>query len=98
MNKASESIGDLIAITFTSAQISYSGIENVFSIICLVLTCLSILFGMVMKIVNIYKSKKKEDISIKDIEETIKVVDNGINEIKDEIEKVQTKNKEGEKK
>lgn len=82
------SIPNVFASIFTAVQISAEGLENIFSIICLCLTCLSVLISLVLKVIEWY-NKAKEDgkISADEIRELNEDIKNSTDEIKDVIKK-----------
>ena len=53
-------LGNAGAVIFTALQIDYAGLQNVISIICLVLTCLSVALSIVSKCVSWYNKASKD--------------------------------------
>lgn len=80
-------VTDSIAVLATAVAIDLSGLENIISIICLCLTCLSILIGVVFKIIDKVKEAKKDGVITSD--EVIDIVNtgkDGVDEICQKIE------------
>ena len=80
--KNGSTLANTIAVITTSLQISMEGIENVFSIICLVLTIISVLTSFILKILSWYKQAKKDEIiDSEEIDELNKIVHEGLDDI-----------------
>ena len=84
--KNGSTLANTIAVITTSLQISMEGIENVFSIICLVLTIISVLTSFILKILSWYKQAKKDEIiDSEEIDELNKIVHEGLDDIQSTI-------------
>lgn len=79
-------LGNTGAVFFTALQIDTVGIQDAISIICLVLTCVSVLLSIVSKVINWYnKSKQDGHISQEEIKEIAEEIRDEINNAKGEI-------------
>lgn len=84
--KNGSTLANTVAVITTSLQISMEGIENVFSIICLVLTIISVLTSFILKILSWYKQAKKDEIiDSGEIDELNKIVHEGLDDIQTTI-------------
>lgn len=82
-NKPYELIGSGAGIVLTAVQT-----QQVFQIISLVLTCLSITFSIAFTLYKWFKEAKKDGkIDKEEIDEAIDVVTKGVKEINNEIDK-----------
>lgn len=88
MNKIIKPILDGVACVNTGVVISLEGIESVLSIICMVLTILSIIGGVVIDVIFKIKQAKNDNVITKEeVNDIIDTVKNGVDDIKDEINK-----------
>lgn len=96
MNKTIWTICDALGIANTAVVVSLQGWDSILSIICSACVALSILVGIVIKIINAIKQAKKDDgkVSIEeakqiyeDVKPDVKELVDQISDIKDEITK-----------
>lgn len=96
MNKTIWTICDALGIANTAVVVSLQGWDSILSIICSACVALSIVVGVVIKIINAVKQAKKDDgkVSIEeakqiyeDVKPDVKELVDQISDIKDEITK-----------
>ena len=76
-------ISSALCVVFTGLQLSMEQIENIISIVCLVLTIISVLITIVSRIVSWYKNAKKDNkIDEDEFLELTQILSSSTNELK----------------
>lgn len=76
-----------VSVFATAVQINVAGINNVVSIICLILTCLSILINVVFKIIDkVREANADGKITADEVKDIVKTGQEGVDKIVDVIE------------
>ena len=87
MYKIGAAASNVVATAATIAQIDYAGIENVFSIICIILTTCSIALSLVLRLIDAVKKAKADGkVTADEIKEIVQIGKEGIDEIVENID------------